>query len=342
MKKKYVILIHIIYWIYIINQSLFPFYINSIDYAKIDRYHYFMDVIINTILNVFSFYSIYFTFFRLFRLRYKAIAVLAIILLVALISGIRTPVEYAYWKYLILLPEKDLMLNSSWIWNEVRLTVIIGIYAVLIRFMIEWFETQKLRNELLNQQQSSELALLRSQVNPHFLFNTLNNIYSLVYKKSDEAPAAVMKLSRIMRYVLYDANNEKVSLEKEVEYLKSFIELQELRINQEGYVELHIQGNLENQTISPMLLIPFVENAFKHGGKGLSPGIVIRLSAEAGVIEFSVENHKKHNPASRGQEAGGLGLQNIRRRLELLYPGKHTLTILDEPESFRIELRIIS
>jgi len=138
------------------------------------------------------------------------------------------------------------------------------IYSLLIRLAINWYENQKLQADFINQKQISELALLRSQVNPHFFFNTLNNIYSLVYQKSDDAPEAVMKLSSIMRYMLYDATTDKVLLEKEIEYLKSFIELEKLRLRNKDFVSLTINGSSEGLTIAPMILIPFVENAFKH------------------------------------------------------------------------------
>jgi len=339
MKRKYKILIHIVYWIYIINQGLFPFYINKLD-PNLENYIYFKDVFINTLLNIFSFYTIYFSFRQLINIKYRPINILAVIFLVAVITAIRVPLNYGFWKFVGGLPAKDMVFGSDWIWNELRLVIITGTYAVLIRFMIDWFDSQKLKDELINQRQSSELALLRSQVNPHFLFNTLNNIYSLVYKKSDEAPAAVMKLSRIMRYMLYDSNSEHVQLDKEIDYLRSFIELQELRINQNDYVEFKIQGEIENRTIAPMLLIPFVENAFKHGGKNHTPGIVINLFAEEGQIRFEVGNYKKKNLLAQQDEIGGIGLLNIKRRLELLYHEKHQLEIYDEKEMFRIKLLI--
>ncbi len=338
MKKKYKILIHIVYWIYIINQGLFPFYINKLDAALMENFQYFQDVFINTLLNAFSFYSIYYSFPYLIKLKFKPLGILAVIVLIGVVLCIRLPLNFAFWKFIIKLPEKELVIQSAWIWNEFRLVIITGIYAVLIRFMIDWFDSQKLKDELINQRQSSELALLRSQVNPHFLFNTLNNIYSLVYKKSEEAPAAIMKLSRIMRYMLYDSNSDQVPLEKEVDYLKSFIELQELRINQPEYVDFRIEGDIENRTIAPMLLIPFVENAFKHGGKNHSPGITIFLSAGTTQFHFEVTNYKKKNVLTKGDEIGGIGLQNIMRRLELLYKGKHELKIEDGHEIFRISL----
>lgn len=340
MKKKYKILIHVVYWIYLINQGLFPFYINKLDAASLENYLYLKDAFINTVLNVFSFYTIYFSFSLLIKFKFKPFNVLSVILMVATLTAIRVPLNFAFWKYIGHLPEKDLVFTSDWIWNELRLVIITGTYAILIRFMIDWFDAQKLKDELINQRQSSELALLRSQVNPHFLFNTLNNIYSLVYKKSDEAPAAVMKLSRIMRYMLYDSNSDYVQLEKEVDYLRSFIELQELRINQKDYVEFRIDGDTENRQIAPMLLIPFVENAFKHGGKNHSPGIIIHLYAETGQIRFEVENYKKRNLLAQNDEIGGIGLQNIKRRLELLYHDKHNLLIRDDNNMFKVKLII--
>jgi two-component system, LytTR family, sensor kinase len=340
MKKKYKILIHIVYWIYLINQALFPFYINKLDASMLENFQYLKDVFINTVLNAFSFYSIYFSFPYLIKLKFKPLGIGLVLILISVILLIRVPLNFAFWKYVVHLPAKDLIITSDWVWNELRLIIINGIYSVLIRFMIDWFDSQKLKNELINQRQTSELALLRSQVNPHFLFNTLNNIYSLVYKKSDEAPAAVMKLSKIMRYMLYDSNSEKVQLEKEVDYLKSFIELQELRINQNGYVEFNIEGDIENRTIAPMLLIPFVENAFKHGGKNHTPGIRIHLKAEPNLLYFGVTNYKKRNQIAQNDEIGGIGLQNIKRRLELLYPGKHELIIDDGPMVFQVDLKI--
>jgi LytS/YehU family sensor histidine kinase len=232
------------------------------------------------------------------------------------------------------------MFKTAYMWNNLRMVIIIGIYAILIRFMINWFESQKLRDELINQQQASELALMRSQVNPHFLFNTLNNIYSLVYRKSDEAPEAVMKLSSIMRYMLYDSASQMVPLEKEIEYLKSYIELQNLRIKHSNFVSLQIEGQTQGLTIAPMLLISFVENAFKHSSKSHQPGIRIHLSVLYGSINFEVINYFRNSSSANDELSGGIDLAMIRRRLELIYPGKHKLLISREVETFRINLEI--
>jgi LytS/YehU family sensor histidine kinase len=269
--------------------------------------------------------------------------IVPLILLIAFVlSAIRLPLEIAYWKYLIKLPASELQFQYEWFWATLKYTIIMSIYAMLIRFSIDWFEAQKYKNELIKQQQASEISLLRSQINPHFLFNTLNNIYSLVYNKSEEAPEAVMKLSSLMRYMLYEANTELVPVQKELEYLNSFIELQQLRLNRKGFVDIQVNGSMDNKSIAPMLLIPFVENAFKHGDKTPFPGIKIKLFLLTDKLVFEVENYVKPAPVSINDESGGFGLENIRKRLTLLYPDKHELSISPSSDIFSIRLTIFS
>ncbi|HEY4786656.1 MAG TPA: histidine kinase, partial [Bacteroidales bacterium] len=203
------------------------------------------------------------------------------------------------------------------------------------------FQAQQLKTELTAQNQTSELALLRSQINPHFLFNTLNNIYSLVYQRSEDAPEAVMKLSEIMRYMLYEATSEKVLLANEINYLKSFIELQLLRIKNREFVSFNVAGNFDGRKISPMLLIAFVENAFKHGVKrGINPGIIINLDVLDNKLNFEVINYCRKNNTANKDNTGGIGLTNIKRRLELLHPNKFKLDILNNEEVYHVKLQI--
>jgi hypothetical protein len=340
MKKKTVIIVHIIFWFYILNQVLYPFYSGQLEPNYLENNKYLKNVFITTVLNFITFYAIYFSIAPLMRFRNKILAIFTGLGLITVLIAFRVPTDYFFWKFFGGLTKKEMTFEWNWVWNDLRAVIITGIYSILIFFMIKWFEAQKLKDELINQRQASELALLRSQVNPHFLFNTLNNIYSLVYQKSDDAPAAVMKLSSIMRYMLYDATTDSVPLDKEIEYLKSFIELQGLRIKHADFVSLQIQGSTEDRTIAPMLLIPFVENAFKHGSKTQRPGIIIRLMTSQGRINFEVSNYLRKTAAEGDNQASGIGLANIRRRLELLYPGKYQLTITREDEMFRINLEI--
>jgi sensor histidine kinase YesM len=335
MKRKTKILIHVIYWFYMINQFLYPWYIN-----RTENY-FWSDFALNLALSLSNFYAFYFIIPFLIKNRNIFLSIFTGTAFLFFIAVARYYIQILFWKEIILLPPKEMMNLNEWFYAGLRLSIISGAHALLIKFAIDWFDTQKLKAELINQTQTSELALLRSQVNPHFLFNTLNNIYSLVCKKSPDAPEAIMKLSSIMRYMLYDANTDKVLLEKEIEYLGSFIELQKLRIRHTDFVELRIEGEVGNKTIAPMLLIPFVENAFKHGSKiGSSPGIRIHLVVSPNKLFFEIANNVKMSVTGLKDNQGGIGLQNISRRLEILYPGKYTLETTQQNDLYRVKLSI--
>lgn len=209
--------------------------------------------------------------------------------------------------------------------------------SVFLRLLLEWFKSERQQLKLSNQQLQSELNYLKSQVSPHFLFNTLNNIYALAKKKSDHTAEAIMKLSSMMRYMLYEANQDRVPLEKEVEYLKSFIVLQQLRTKQGKIFDFEITGEIENREIAPLLLIPLVENSFKHGDFKKYP-IRLELSTHQYQIRVRIKNF--YSAKQEKDSVGGVGLQNIKRRLELLYPKSHSLEINALKETFEVILII--
>jgi two-component system, LytTR family, sensor kinase len=340
MKKKTILIIHALYWFYVINQFLFPLYVGKPEGAEMPGNQYLKEAGIGLFLNVINFYAIYFAFPRITALKNKILLIPALLIMVLGVLLIRLLFDWYLWKYIGQLPESQMQFQWVWVWNELRMTIITGIYAILIHYLISAIEARKIRDELINQRQAGELALLKSQVNPHFLFNTLNNIYSLVYQKSEKAPEAVMKFSAIMRYVLYETNVEKVDIEKEIEYLKSYIELQKLRYKQPGLVSLSIEGNTGAVTVAPMLLIPFVENAFKHGSFMHQPAITILLYTGSDQIRLEVSNYLKKDRQATELESGGIGLFNIRRRLELIYPGKYQLEIKEDEGQFKVKLLI--
>ena len=210
-----------------------------------------------------------------------------------------------------------------------------------VRITMEWFKNERQKKEMEAEKLASELAFLKSQVNPHFLFNILNNICSLARKKSDETENAIIKLSQIMRYMLQDSKDEKVSLEKEVEYLQSYIELQRLRLPEAVKIVFSTDGRPELFSIEPLLLIPFVENAFKHGVSYQdSSEIRIRLVCHGPSLSFSVGNHIARHQDGTIEQGSGIGLKNVMRRLELLYPHKHQLRISDDGNQYNVELDI--
>lgn len=200
----------------------------------------------------------------------------------------------------------------------------------------------KLR-EVEKQQIMSELKALKSQINPHFFFNTLNSIYSLSLENSPKTPEVVLKLSGLMRYVLYDSSSDKVSLKKELEFVKNYIDLEKYRF--EDSVDVHFKADerkLENITVAPLLFIPFIENAFKHCNKSDAPAPVVKIvfdTANLPRLVFQVENTKEES-FKNNSTTGGVGLENVKQRLNLIYPGKHHLQIDDEGGWYRIQLEV--
>ncbi|NPA44351.1 MAG: histidine kinase, partial [Chlorobi bacterium] len=210
-----------------------------------------------------------------------------------------------------------------------------------IKVTQNWYENEKQKNIIKNEKLNSELSFLKSQVNPHFLFNTLNNIYSLANRKSEYTADAIMKLSHLMRYMLYDAKKNKVDLQNEINYLADYIELQKLRMPDKSKVIFNIEGNSENMQIEPMLLIPFVENAFKHGDIfSDNAKIDILLKIKNNELYFMVENNIDMKAVTEKDDVNGIGLDNLRKRLELLYPEKHKFIIKIEDDLFISSLKI--
>lgn len=335
MKKKQIILLHLVFWIVFLGMPLMSAYLSGWDLPL----RYFVRLYVMAFYDVLIFYIAYLCIKPYELFKGKKVNFLLIILFILMLSVVRVATTLVTYYIFGIQLQKTLVSAGVFI-EETFDTLLFVLFPVFIRLALEWSRTEKLKAELLAQTKSSEIALLRSQINPHFLFNTLNNIYSLVYQKSDKAPSAVMKLSEIMRYMLYETNAEKVALNKELNYILSFIELQELRINNSDYVKYELKGNSDNRRISPMILIPFIENAFKHGSKkAASPGITININLESDVFIFDISNYIKKNDETMDKD-GGIGLHNLQRRLELIYPGKHKLEIKNDGEIYSVHLEI--
>lgn len=192
--------------------------------------------------------------------------------------------------------------------------------------------------ELLLQTRQSELSFLRSQLNPHFLFNQLNNIYALVADHSDMSLNAISNLSDLLRYMLYDMD-KMVPLELEISYINKYIALQQLKYERPVQIGFIITGNITTKVIHPLLLIPFIENAFKHGQLSTeSEQLTIRLTAQQSQISFSCKNIKCGGVKDG---SGGIGIPNVKRRLDLLYPDKYDLQIIDGDIDYTVELKLV-
>jgi len=222
-------------------------------------------------------------------------------------------------------------------------TFFIGIASTIYSIMNDWLESQREKQELQSQTLQSELKFLKSQINPHFLFNTLNSLYALTLKKSDLAPEIVLKLSEMMRYMLYECNEREVSLSKEINYLKNYLELEKIRQGKKMNINFQMTGEVSNQKIAPLMFIPFIENSFKHGiSNQISNGYVnILLEVEGNEIQMTIENSKAASiPSPTGKRSGGIGLKNVRRRLNLLYPERYKLAIEEDPNTYTVKLEI--
>jgi sensor histidine kinase YesM len=207
-----------------------------------------------------------------------------------------------------------------------------------IKVTESWYENEKQRKEMENQKLGAELSLLKSQINPHFFFNTLNSIYSLAIIKSDKTPEAVIKLSEIMRYIIYDTERTVVPLSKEVEYIANYIELQRLRLTKQVHVDFTTKIGSEDSVIEPLLLLPFIENAFKHGIDNETGGVItVSIVQEGNMLRLHVENPLLET-GMRKIGPSGLGMSNTLKRLKLLYHDNYKLSAGPVAKSYVIDL----
>lgn len=201
----------------------------------------------------------------------------------------------------------------------------VAIFAAAIKLLKIWTQERNQKSLLQLQNLQSEMALLKSQINPHFIFNTLNNIDTLISSNPSKASESILKLSEIMRYVLYEATADYVPMQKEINYLSNYISLHELKFGPD-FISFRNEIKNTNEIIAPMLFIPLVENAIKHGDKRVpSPGITIHLFEKEDIICFVVRNHLTQHETNK-DASGGIGMVNLKRRLELLYPQRHSFS----------------
>lgn len=254
-----------------------------------------------------------------------------------------------YWEgsyYLFLVPFEPARLAQEKPWDLSNI-VLCAFYllctsGLLIAFhMIRYgFRQQRLNQQLVITNQAVELKSLKDQINPHFLFNTLNNLYGLTSQNPEKAGEVVMRLSQLMHYMLYEGNLARVPLRKEIAYLENYLELERIRYGDGLHLSFIVTGPTERVALAPLLLLPFVENAFKHGlSRHLGDAwLQIQLTVSGSELVFKVENSKPESAAPA--PATGLGLPNVAKRLALIYPGRHRLRQLDGGESFLTTLTI--
>jgi two-component system, LytTR family, sensor kinase len=212
-------------------------------------------------------------------------------------------------------------------------------FSSVLQFMRRWQGIEQRVKEIEAEKVQAELSFLKAQINPHFLFNTLNNIYSLAIAKSDTTPAAIVKLSDIMRYLTDDASAQFVSLANEIACISNYIELQKLRLNEKTTIDYLVTGNIEGKFIPPLILMTFVENVFKYGVSAHEVTIIrVHIRAHQNELEFFSEN--RVISVSADEKSTGIGIENTRKRLTHLYPGRHHLEIKSENGLYTVKLKI--
>ncbi|MCF8368329.1 MAG: sensor histidine kinase [Bacteroidales bacterium] len=219
------------------------------------------------------------------------------------------------------------------------------VVSTLIHLSKEWFELNEARHNLTRLEKekvAAELKALSNQLNPHFLFNSLNVIYSMAINNKKEAPDAILQLSDILRYVIYDANASEVSLQDEIKLIRDFIALQRFRSIESAQINFEVDVENEQLNIAPMLFLPLIENSFKHGLKGdiQNTFVNIRLTFKKTKLIFTIENNKGWKDSSLSGRDSGVGLENIQNRLALIYPKKHTFEIKETENSFKVTLSV--
>ncbi|MGZ8516296.1 MAG: sensor histidine kinase [Chitinophagaceae bacterium] len=214
------------------------------------------------------------------------------------------------------------------------------IAGAAIKLMFDYSSLQQKMAETAKEKAEAELNFLKSQINPHFLFNSLNSVYFLIDKNNAEARESLHKFSDMLRYQLYEVNGAKIPVEREISYLKDYVDLQKLRKDEHYTVSFDYSPQVRGFSIEPLLLIPFVENAFKHVSSNTDKNnfVKLELTRNDGQFIFSTENSKDR--AKTTDAYSGIGLKNVKRRLELLYPGRHELVIRDEKDIYRVDLKL--
>lgn len=349
MKKIVVVILHIGYWLLYFLLLLFIILAvkaNTTPHQQVTFFHLLHYMLVSpfaaiTIGNgILGFYSFYFILFPKYLKNKKILALILYGLLFSAISALIPEVLMS------ALFNPKIMFNDGW--NSAFfititasfIALIHGIIGLVMRGFVSWYGDIKLKEELTKRNYEVELALVKSQINPHFLFNTIHNIDVLIEMDPIKASDYLNKLSDIMRFMLYETKTEKINLAKELSYIEKYIELQKIRTSNTNYVNYSVVGELNGKTIESMLFIPFIENAFKHSeNKKLEDTIVIRFEIEINKIIFKCTN-RYTNLIQTKLEQSGLGNELMRRRLLLIYPNRHSLEILKENGVYEVTLII--
>jgi len=320
---------HILFWV-----VWYFFYIVTYSVGVIEKYQFIQNLYLLPVRMIITYSLIYWILPRfLFTRKYPLFAFLVV--LNAIVFGLAIYVVLGMangFKFQESLPFiRPLVLNYQ-----------IPATAAAIYMFKRWYLIQQYTLNLEKEKIESELNFLKSQIHPHFLFNTLNNLYALTLKKSDKAPDMVIQLSHLLEYTLYSGNKTEVELQDELKQLLGYIDLEKLRFGKRLKTNIEITENVDGLMIAPLLLLPFVENSFKHGASNdmKSPFIELKADVEENQLLFTVINSYRNETGKFESYKERIGLKNVKRRLELLYPKKYSLEINQKEETFEVILKL--
>jgi len=349
MKRTIVIAMHIGYWIlYLALLALFILFLEAGGIKTISQGHKHMMGFLKlltmmTILPAIAGFYIFYGFLFDKYLSNKKIALLCIVgLIFAMLSGMLGLAGLA------VVTNGKMIMNNQWremlyiILFMSLLSLVHGVIALVMKGFIKWYGDIKIKEDLRQKNFETELALVKSQLSPHFLFNTINNIDVLIQKDPQKASEYLIKLSDIMRFMLYETKVELTPLQQELVYIGKYIDLQKIRTNNPECIQYIIKGEPANRFIAPMVFIPFIENACKHAvHMKTGTSIFIRLYIDEKGLHFSCENQFSDNKPL-ADDYSGIGNELIRKRLGLLYKHRHTLVISKEDKTYRVQLSIFN
>jgi two-component system LytT family sensor kinase len=337
MLKGYEPILHLVFWVgYIVL-------LNSV-YAGLDvnGWLIFLSSIFTTLFHAFLVYFNLWYLIPRFYNRGKYVAFYgSIIVVVAVVLPLRVWLD----NWLLGGGEKIMthLYTFSYLANILLSLLVMFFVSGSWRANEQWHKNQSLEQGMKTYRLEAEMRLLRSQVNPHFLFNALNNIYALAFMNAKETAPAIMQLSGMMRYMLESSRMEKVPLDKEIQYVYQYIEMQQLKKAQRQHITFEVQSTTAGIMVEPMLLIPFFENSFKHGNIETNNSAWIRSSLEVNskIIQFKIENTKDPDTKHKHKDpTSGIGIENVRQRLQLLYGKQYELDIEEMPYLFSVCLKI--
>lgn len=332
--RNRVVLLHITFWLLYFG---YRFYDIS-EYLGYKRAFSYLGV--QVVFSIVASYVHYFFILpHLFGKRNLGVYFIKLIALLAVIVFARILTENEIFSQIMPNEKyyKTIRLNRviSTTWDIMTFLIFTG----MIRFTLDWFNLENKKKQLENEKLIAELNYLKAQINPHFLFNTLHNLNYLVYAKSDKATDVIIKLSNIMRYMIYDANKERVPIAKEIAYMNDYIHLESIRLNQTFKLTMDVNGKSEPAEVAPLIMLTFLENAFKHGVSDQEPDcwIKVHLNISTERIEYEVSNRILKN---KRHERSGFGLNNVKKRLQLSYPDKHWLNISTPGDVYKVNLTL--